>query len=130
MPHYQKKPVPVEAFCYHGNFELDWLPTGGDVCKYGPEPGRIKIRNGLLGGAEWMADLGDWIVREGTRIYVVKPDEFQRYYEPLLPAPPANRAGCERCGGTGTRRAGDVLVHCECSYTTTNTGSAEAVSDE
>lgn len=124
MAKYQKKAVPVEAFCYYGTFPLDFLTPGATICKYGPEDGRIKITSGAIqGAAEWIADPGDWIVRRASAIYVAKADEFERDYEPV-PGAPANRAGCDRCGGTGTRRAGDALVHCECSHTTTNTGPA------
>lgn len=91
MPKYQKKAIPVEAFCYDGNFELGWLPPGGTVCKFGPEPGRIKISNGILGGAEWTADLGDWIIQWGTSIYIAKPDEFERDYEPVPVTAPERR---------------------------------------
>lgn len=87
---YQRKPVPVVAFCYDGNFPLDFLPAGAMVCKFGPEPGRIRITpSALQGSAEWTADIGDWIVKRASAIQVVKADEFERDYEPVPITSPA-----------------------------------------
>lgn len=57
-----------------------WLTARGD-CTLIVASGRISVE--LRAAGTIYPDMDDWLVRDGDRLYAMKPDDFDVTYEPV-----------------------------------------------
>lgn len=74
---YVKKPIEVEAvqLTLKSMVAVQEL-VGGACCKVGPE---VFIT--LPGGGTIKAEFGDYVIKDGGRVEIIKPDIFAKVYE-------------------------------------------------
>ena len=83
---------------------LDWKTWTEMVDFAGPAIRGIKLEGGKIGailnapnGDPVLAREGDWIVKDARGYAIVRPDDFEAYYEPVI-APSLAAKHCNNCG--------------------------------